>query len=361
MNSLDVVVAKLKKLAPLSLAGSWDNVGLLVEPSPPKYISKIMLTNDLTTAVMEEAKDKTVDLIISYHPPIFAPLKRLTQSSWKQRLVVECIENRIALFSPHTSHDALEGGVNDWLLSAFEVKKDSVRPVDFNEEFPEGLTHVLEVDFEPSKLKEIRDQVLVSQLSPDSRLRKNKDAFVFHSVKIGSTSAGETCRLQVECNKSELTDMLKGLTSSKQQEHFSVKHLSKVPKHATGMGRQAELSLPIPLSVAVEKIKSHLNIQYVSLAKAQGKEEEEIQFIAVCAGSGSSVLQSVACDLLVTGEMSHHEVLDAVHRGCNVVLCHHSNTERGYLVHLCKKLINTLGNSIDIFVSETDRDPLEVV
>uniref|UniRef100_A0A0B7BIE0 NIF3-like protein 1 n=2 Tax=Arion vulgaris TaxID=1028688 RepID=A0A0B7BIE0_9EUPU len=119
MNSLDLIVAKLKKLAPLSLAGSWDNVGLLVEPSPPKYISKIMLTNDLTSPVMEEAKDKTVDLIISYHPPIFVPLKCLTQKSWKERLLVECMENRIAVFSPHTSHDALEGGVNDWLLSAF--------------------------------------------------------------------------------------------------------------------------------------------------------------------------------------------------------------------------------------------------
>lgn len=100
-------------------SASWDNVGLLVEPSPPKYISKIMLTNDLTSGVMEEAKDKTVDLIISYHPPIFTPIKRLTQDSWKQRLVVECIESRIALFSPHTCFDAVKDGVNDWLISAF--------------------------------------------------------------------------------------------------------------------------------------------------------------------------------------------------------------------------------------------------
>ena len=70
---------------------------------------------------MEEAKDHTVDLILSYHPPIFVPLKRLTQRNWKERIVVECMENRIAVFSPHTSHDAVEGGVNDWLISAFGV------------------------------------------------------------------------------------------------------------------------------------------------------------------------------------------------------------------------------------------------
>ena len=68
---------------------------------------------------MEEAKDKTVDLILSYHPPIFSPLKRLTQASWKERLIVECVESRIAVFSPHTSYDAVDGGVNDWLISAF--------------------------------------------------------------------------------------------------------------------------------------------------------------------------------------------------------------------------------------------------
>lgn len=112
------VMMKCKVLF-VSVVADWDNVGLLVEPAPPKYISKIMLTNDLTVPVLEEAKNKTVDLIISYHPPIFQPLKRLSQNSWKERILVDCIENRIAVFSPHTSHDALQGGVNDWLLSAF--------------------------------------------------------------------------------------------------------------------------------------------------------------------------------------------------------------------------------------------------
>ena len=58
-------------------------------------------------------------MILSYHPPIFVPLKRLTQSSWKERLVVQCVENRIAVYSPHTSYDAVKGGVNDWLVQPF--------------------------------------------------------------------------------------------------------------------------------------------------------------------------------------------------------------------------------------------------
>nr|KAG5700574.1 hypothetical protein BaRGS_015370 [Batillaria attramentaria] len=74
---LQEVVAVLKEIASPSLAGSWDNVGLLVEPSPPHQVRKILLTNDLTASQSwEEAVDEKVNMIVSYHPPIFAPLKR---------------------------------------------------------------------------------------------------------------------------------------------------------------------------------------------------------------------------------------------------------------------------------------------
>ena len=46
-------------------------------------VSRVMLTNDLTEDVLEECVEKKADLIVSYHPPIFRPLKRLTQENWK--------------------------------------------------------------------------------------------------------------------------------------------------------------------------------------------------------------------------------------------------------------------------------------
>ncbi len=48
---LKTVVSRLQKFAPTSTAGSWDNVGLLVEPSPPHTVQKMLLTNDLTQDV----------------------------------------------------------------------------------------------------------------------------------------------------------------------------------------------------------------------------------------------------------------------------------------------------------------------
>lgn len=113
---LKEVLEVMEQLAPLSLAESWDNVGLLVEPSKPRPIKSILLTNDLTDAVMEEAETMGCDLIISYHPPLFRPIKRLVQRDWKQRLAVRAVESGMAIFSPHTSWDSVKGGVNDWLV-----------------------------------------------------------------------------------------------------------------------------------------------------------------------------------------------------------------------------------------------------
>lgn len=117
--SLTEVVDRLNQISPIHLAEPWDNVGLLVRPSKPSNVRSILITNDLTESVMEEAIEKNVNLIISYHPPIFRPLKRLAGGSWKESIITACIESRVALFSPHTALDAVKGGINDWLIESF--------------------------------------------------------------------------------------------------------------------------------------------------------------------------------------------------------------------------------------------------
>lgn len=72
-----------------------------------------------------------------------------------------------------------------------------------------------------------------------------------------------------------------------------------------------------------------------------------------------SLLRSLILTALL-GEMSHHEILDAVARGITVIVCEHSNTERGFLAELQQVLAVHLENKIRIIVSERDRDPLQV-
>lgn len=73
------------------------------------------------------------------------------------------------------------------------------------------------------------------------------------------------------------------------------------------------------------------------------------------------MLRGVKADLWLTGEMSHHEVLDATHQRSSVVLTDHSNCERGYLQTLQPRLQDLFDQKIEVIVSAKDRDPLEVV
>lgn len=60
-----------------------------------------------------------------------------------------------------------------------------------------------------------------------------------------------------------------------------------------------------------------------------------------------------------TGEMSHHEVLEAAHNNVNVILCNHSNSERGFLAHFKHTLAQLLNEpEIQIHISQADADPL---
>ena len=126
------------------------------------------------------------------------------------------------------------------------------------------------------------------------------------------------------------------------------------------------LSKPLPLSKLVAMVKQRLNLPHLRLAMphCSGNEGEdpEIRTVAACAGSGGSVLSGVAADLYLTGEMSHHEVLEACSCGTAVILCEHTNTERGFLWKIYKKQLETkLEGQVEIVIASSDRDPLQIV
>lgn len=77
-------------------------------------------------------------------------------------------------------------------------------------------------------------------------------------------------------------------------------------------------------------------------------------------------MMNYKADLYLTGELGHHDVLEALEQQSTVVLCEHSNTERGYLKDVLKPKLEELlsqdgGEAVEIIVSTTDKDPLVVV
>lgn len=124
-----------------------------------------------------------------------------------------------------------------------------------------------------------------------------------------------------------------------------------------GQGRLVELKRPVKLKTLTQRIKKYLGLKTVRTASAS--EDIPIQTVALCAGAGSGAFEGIRADCYLTGEMSHHNILAATQRGSHVILCEHTNTERGYLPVFGKILRKALGNGIDISVSEIDSDPIK--
>lgn len=131
---------------------------------------------------------------------------------------------------------------------------------------------------------------------------------------------------------------------------------------AYGMGRQLTLAQPLELGALVAQVKAHLGLAHVRVAAAVAHAQgARIGCAAVCAGAGGSLFAPLAGpELYLTGEMRHHDVRAKVAAGASVILCDHTNTERGYLPTLARRLGERVP-TIDVTISERDRDPLEVV
>ena len=111
------VFEELRRLAPVELACSWDNVGLLVDAGRP--VTRIATALDITPAVVDEAKRLGCGVIVAHHPVIFSPLKRLD----RQDVPFLLVEAGISAICMHTNFDAAEGGVNDTLAGIFGIRQ----------------------------------------------------------------------------------------------------------------------------------------------------------------------------------------------------------------------------------------------
>ncbi|XP_022182891.1 NIF3-like protein 1 isoform X1 [Myzus persicae] len=347
MATLPEVVSTLKKMAPLSLAESWDNVGLLVEPDVRKSVSRVFLTNDLTEDVLEEAVSVDADLIVSYHPPVFAPFKRITSDAWKSRIVSRCLGRGIAIYSPHTSWDAVENGLTDWLISCFDGVVSTIQPLSINPEF----SHVVTLSASRSDNTPLGGKEIIT-------IVESSEFFAGVHFKIISHNDSQ---LQLLCNSSSLVTLDKVAKSSKCNLFFHANKNESLPSCSTGSGRRCQFKHGLTISAAVEKIKRHLGVDNLMIALARGSTlESTICSAAAVAGSGASVLRGCDACLYLTGEMSHHDVLDAVHNGVTVVLANHSNTERSYLNVFAHRLLAEMPQ-LNVHVSKVDRDPLVFV
>ena len=102
------VMALVEETAPSCLAESWDNVGLLVgdEQAP---VSTVWLALEVTGPLIEAAAQSGVDMLLTHHPVIFSPIKRVTASDTTGGLVLRLARQGIHALCAHTNLDAAQG------------------------------------------------------------------------------------------------------------------------------------------------------------------------------------------------------------------------------------------------------------
>ncbi len=106
------IIKYLEQWAPKETAWERDNVGLQVG-SGERDIKNIFLCLDVTPSAVDEAVRKSCNLIISHHPLLFNPLRRIsTDKDTRSKIIEKLIKNDITLYSAHTNLDYTKGGVS---------------------------------------------------------------------------------------------------------------------------------------------------------------------------------------------------------------------------------------------------------
>ena len=101
----------LEMFAPLPLQDDFDNCGLQIGLTEAE-VTGVLLCLDVTEAIVDEAIASGYNLIISHHPIIFKPLKRITGSNYIERLIIKALANGVAIYSAHTNIDNAPKGIN---------------------------------------------------------------------------------------------------------------------------------------------------------------------------------------------------------------------------------------------------------
>jgi dinuclear metal center YbgI/SA1388 family protein len=120
MKPLSKILATLDQIAPLALAESWDNVGLLTG-DPAMGIDRLLTCLTLTEGVLQEAIDRKVNLIVTHHPIPFKPIDRITTKTTTGKILWKAIQHSIAIYSPHTAWDNAPEGINRQLAKILRL------------------------------------------------------------------------------------------------------------------------------------------------------------------------------------------------------------------------------------------------
>jgi dinuclear metal center YbgI/SA1388 family protein len=377
------LIDALQTIAPLELAEPWDKVGLQIGRASRAIDGPVFLTIDLTEPVLEEALAAKASAIIAYHPPIWEPLRRITDATPKERILARAIQADIAVYAPHTSLDNAPGCMTDWLCEGVSGSTATGRiagdcralaPMQRRKPTQECKIVTFVPDAEVERLRNalatagaglIGRYSVCSFAIPGTGTFLGGDGSTPAIGQAGKLEQVQEVRLEMVCSKSSLPLVLATLRQFHPYEEpaVDVYDLAQQPDRTIGGGRRVVLDQPATMEELGRRLKSYLTIPTgsptIQIARAPGSPST-VTHIGVVCGAGTaqaSIARAEGCEVFITGEMKHHEVLEATNCGMSIILAGHTATERGYLPRLARRLADALP-AMEFRVSTADTDPL---
>jgi len=311
------ITAFLENLAPLAYQESYDNAGLLLG-DPSAEVARVLVSLDVTEAIVQEAINRQCELIVAHHPIIFKGLKKLTGASYVERTVIQAIRGNVSIYASHTNLDHVVGGVNSRLASMLGLEKVRVLS-------PRRQTLSKLVSFVPvadtSRVLNALYEAGAGQVGNYKNCSfRSKGTGTFQPNEQASPHVG-TALVQEEVNENRIElifpshlqhQVLRALRQAHPYEEVAY-YLSTLENanQEVGAGMIGELSQTMPERDFLLFVKDALQLSCIRHTEWLGRE---VKTVAVCGGAGHFLLGDAIrqqADVLVTADFKYHEFFDA--------------------------------------------------
>jgi dinuclear metal center YbgI/SA1388 family protein len=327
------IVGIINKIAPFSLAESWDNPGLQVG-DPSANVTRIMVALDPAPDVIDSAITASCQLLVTHHPLIFNPLKSISTATTLGTTIHKSIRAGLAILSLHTNYDIANGGLNDLLARKIGIADSVPLRITSTSELVKlvvfvPIDHLERVRYALSSYTALqgnyRDCSFAAEGTGTFTPLEGAEPYV---GTVGNLARVPEERLELLVERAGLPLALKALRAVHPYEEpaFDLYPLLNEGKKS-GLGRVGRLPEPLTLAEYAGQLKIDLSAQAL---RYTGDPAAIISKVALCSGSGASLLRDavrVGADLLVTGDVKYHEARDAQDLGLALIDAGHFPTE----------------------------------
>jgi dinuclear metal center YbgI/SA1388 family protein len=354
----------IDSFSPFFLQKEFDNSGIQFGDLNEE-VKKILVSLDLTREVAEEALKNDANLIITHHPPIFFPLKKIIRN--ENSSLFKAITNKINLISAHTNFDLANGGLNDYVANLLSITK--LEPIEESDEKIYKFVVYVPKDFAEKVRKAIFEAGAgkIGNYSETSFNMEGKGTFKplegskpFMGKKGIRTEVNEI-KIETVVSERFINDTINAMKKAHPYEEPAYDIYEIKGNKSEGIGLIGKTAKALTLNKYAIFVKEKLNAKNIRLIKSN---ERKIKRVALCTGAGASLLSRVNnknVDVFITGDIDYHKALCAKEMGLNIIEIDHFETEKFFIDAMIQKLIVLGINKTVIIKSKSQKSPYEIL